>query len=181
MAERKENDNYSTPHGAIKSILPYIDFRGNPRCLEPCRGAGNIYNALDGIIPGGVKIYCEIAPELYGLDGPATDYLKTKLFSVNIIITNPPFSLWREFLTKSLSEAETVVYLLRLNVMGSGSKTNRAKFWNENRPTHIFPLECRPSFTADGRTDGCDYGWFAWDRGNRIKTNEPFTFLPSIK
>jgi len=118
---------------------------------------------------------------LYSLDGPAKDYLKTPVGPVDIIITNPPFSLWREFFAKSLSEADTVVYLLRLNVMGGGYTTNLAKFWNDNRPTHLFPLEERPSFTGDGKTDGCNYGWFAWDRGNRIKTNEPFTFLPSTK
>jgi hypothetical protein len=43
----------------------------------------------------------------------------------------------------------------------------RCTFWREQRPTHIFPLARRPSFTRGG-TDQCNYGWFIWDRGGCV-------------
>ena len=181
MTDRKENDKYNTPRKTIKSILPYIDCRGRPDIGEPCVGTGNIIDELYQYNPLGFKsvMTCEIDPDI-SLKGYTVDYLEDKSWAkLDIIITNPPFSLWREFLEKSLSEADTVVYLLRLNMFGSGKQTNRADFWNAHRPTHIFALEDRPSFTGDGKTDGCDYAWVAWDRGNRIKTKEFFTALPS--
>lgn len=80
---------------------------------------------------------------------------------VDLIVTNPPFSLSMEFLTKSLSEAQTVVYLLRLNYLGSAE---RKTFWKQNQPTHLYVLSNRPSFTGLG-TDATEYAWFVWDRG----------------
>jgi len=176
MTERLENDGYQTPVETVKAIMPFIDFRKFPHVLEPCKGEGNIYDQIDGKICH--KSYCEITskPNEPDADRRGADYLKTDVFFTTIIITNPPFSLWREFLTKSLSEADTVIYLLRLNVLGSGSRTNRRDFWNANKPTHLFPLQERPSFTGNG-TDRTDYAWYAWDRGNRIKTKEWLTVI----
>ena len=161
-------------------MLPYIDFRKDASFLEPCAGSGVILE----LVPTEFKHHCELNEKNlfvtpFHSNKYGYDYLETNCDYHDIIITNPPFSLWREFLEKSLSEADTVVYLLRLNVFGSGKQTNRADFWNAHRPTHIFALEDRPSFTGDGKTDGCDYAWVAWDRGNRIKTKEFFTALPS--
>ncbi len=159
---RRENDSYQTPPYCVEKLLPYIDFRGEPSFIEPCKGDGNIYYMIAPLCS--TSAYYEMAK--------GRDYLTTRCSPVDIIITNPPFSLWREFLEKSLTEADLVIYMLRLNVMGSGTKTNRGEFWNSNRPTRSFPLEKRPSFIGDGKTDCCDYHWLAWDRSNRIKTKE---------
>lgn len=178
MAERIPNDDYATPIKTIRSILNYIDFRTNPFFFEPCRGSGNIYLQVPCL--NLTKGWCEINPEIADRRDPnfyGADYLKGPMPVVDIIITNPPFSHWREFLTKSLSQADLVVYLLRINYLGSGSKTGRAKFWRQNPPTHIFALEDRPSFTSDGKTDGTDYAWFCWDRANRIKSTNPFNWI----
>ena len=152
---RKSNDTYQTPASAIEPLLPFITFN-DANCLDPCRGAGNIIKTVQNYATCTSWNWCEIQE---GIDYFA--YKPTKRF--DIVITNPPFFCWRKFLTKSLSEADLVIYLLRLNVLGSGVKTQRAKFWNNNPPTHLFPLEKRPSFTNDGKTDGCDYAWYCWD------------------
>ena len=92
------------------------------------------------------------------------DYLKVN-FKSDLIVTNPPFSLALEFLEKSLREAEVVVYLLRLNFLGS---QKRKPFWEKNPPSHIFVLSKRPSFTGKG-TDATEYAWFVWDKKGAIK------------
>lgn len=159
--QRIENDAYNTPQVCVELLLPFIDFRGEPLFVEPCRGDGNIYD----LAPCKYKQYCEIEE--------GKDYFDEDFRGVNLIITNPPFNQALEFLEKSLNEADTVIYLLRLNFFAS---QKRKEFWQNNKPTHVFVLSDRPSFTGNG-TDRTDYMWCAWDRGNRIKTKEPFNWI----
>jgi hypothetical protein len=118
--------------------------------------------------PAGL-FYCEID---HGLD-----YFKSGWAEIDLIITNPPFSLALPFLQLSLSQARTVIYLLRLNILGDGGGPRarpetraRSEFFKANPPTHLFPLSQRPSFRLNGGTDACAYAWFAWDRDELIKT-----------
>ena len=55
--------------------------------------------------------------------------------------------------------------LLRLNYLGS---ITRHEWWKSSPPIAIHVLSKRPSFTGTG-TDATDYGWFAWDKTDRIK------------
>jgi len=154
--KRIDKDEYQTPVWAVKLIMNEIDWNAVPTFLEPCLGQGNIFNNF----PGARKSFCDI--------NSGDDYLKqgTPKPLFDLIITNPPYSLALEFLEKSLREAKTVIYLLRLNFLGS---QKRYTFWSLNPPTHLFVLSRRPSFTEDGNTDSTEYAWFAFDRGSLIK------------
>lgn len=157
-AERKPHDLYPTPAPAIDALLGAMNVRPWMLFHEPCLGTGAIYNRIQCRH----KSYCEIT------DG--IDYLTHAAPQrYDLIITNPPFSLALEFLQKSLQEADTVIYLLRLNFLGS---QKRRPFWRENRPSHVLVLAERPCFTGDGRTDSIEYAWFCWDRGGFV-TVEP--------
>ena len=103
-AKRNEYDFYPTPHEPIDKILAEIDFTAVTSFCEPCKGDGAIYDLIDC-----KKSYAELQEGL--------DYFERQ-FDCDLIITNPPFSIASEFLKKSLDEAKTVVYLLRLNFMG---------------------------------------------------------------
>lgn len=178
-AVRNANDFYPTPQEPIQNILSEIDFSDIAHFVEPCRGDGAIFNhvACD-------KSYAELSE---GIDYFTVD------FNTDLIITNPPFSIALEFLEKSLKEAKTVVYLLRLNFMGS---QKRKEFWQKNPPSHLFTLSERPCFSAfckgskklkikgcgksypkdtkafcdcggtiGNGTDATEYAWFVWDGG----------------
>jgi len=163
-AVRNKNDFYPTPQEPIEKILNEIDFSDVSHFFEPCRGGGAIFNHIKVD-----KSYAELSEGI--------DYLTTD-FNTDLIITNPPFSIALEFLEKSLKEAKTVVYLLRLNFMGS---QKRKSFWQNNPPSHLFTLSKRPSFTGKG-TDSTEYAWFVWDGGGGIlKSLKEFTLfsLPS--
>lgn len=172
-----------TPCESIHSLLDVLDYSmlGAYGFLEPCRGTGNIYHAIDA----GWKKHAELSEGI--------DYLTTPFADVDYCITNPPFSLALEFLEKSLAECVSVIYLLRLNFLGAQS---RRIFWQANRPSHVMVLPKRPVFAwtckghskpkrkgcgwmfAPGSTDICpncggkvaaqtdsiEYAWFAWDR-----------------
>lgn len=157
-ADRKAQDFYPTPAPPIDALLNVMRYRVLRHFHEPCRGTGAIYDRVQCFR----KSYCEIAEGI--------DYLTYQPpHRVDLIITNPPFSLAIEFLQKSLREADTVIYLLRLNFLGS---QKRRAFWQANRPSHVLVLAERPSFTGDGKTDSIDYAWFCWDRGGFV-TLEP--------
>lgn len=156
-SKRIDKDEYQTPVWAVKKIVGEVDWNKGIKFYEPCLGKGNIFNNIP--LPDDLKSYCDINESLL-------DYLKILYLRRDIIITNPPYSLALEFLEKSLSEAKTVIYLLRLNFLGS---QKRHKFWSLNPPTHLFVLSKRPSFTEDGNTDSTEYAWFCWDRGSLIK------------
>lgn len=147
-ATRNDNDKYMTPDYTVDSLLSVLDIQKiRPLCFcEPCRGTGAIFDRIDA----NTKWHAEIDEGI--------DYLEIPYF-VDLVITNPPFTLALEFLQKSLTEAETVIYLLRLNFLGS---QKRKPFWQANPPSHTMVLSKRPSFTGNG-TDSIEYAWFAWD------------------
>lgn len=145
---RSENDYYPTPIRPIDLLLSELNLSGNEMFLEPCRGvARSIYDR--------VKLKDKQWAEL----SEGVDYLKTPFYDVDLIITNPPFSIALQFLEKSLSESETVAYLLRMSFLGS---QERRPFWQQHPLTHLFPLADRPSFTGNG-TDNSEYAWYVWD------------------
>jgi hypothetical protein len=184
-AIRNANDFYPTPAPAIDALLSVLDLSRGPSFLEPCKGDGAICDR----IPVYPKYACEITE--------GRDYFKYKPHGpFDLIITNPPFSQALEFLQKSLAEADCVIYLLRLNFLGS---RQRRQFWRDNPPTHLLALAERPVFAwtcrpAKGEKRGCgaaylpgstnvctcgrrvgpstdatDYGWFCWDKRGFVK------------
>jgi len=162
-AERIPQDSYQTPGHCIDALLPFIVWPKVRSFLEPCRGAGAIYDRVSAVR----KEWCELSE--------GRDYLTTRYSErFDLIITNPPFSFAMEFISKSLDEAGTVIYLVRVNWLGA---KKRRDFWNRRPPSHLFPLAKRPSFKCNGKTDATEYAWFAWDRGALIQTNGWLTVL----
>jgi len=184
--DRVEGDQYQTPVSAVEPILPYIDFTKVNSFLEPCVGEGSILNTVSPLL----KKTCEIftADVINN-----SDYFKTKFAAIDLIITNPPFSQALPFLEKSICEAKTVIYLLRLNFLAS---QKRKEFWNKYTPNYLFVLSRRPCFVWTCKTPGCkskysvgnrvcdkcggkvgpgtdatEYAWFVWDSANLIDEN----------
>ena len=149
---RNAYDFYPTPAWCYEK-LP-IDWTIFKDAYEPCEGDGRIKEYLNslGVFTKGSDLQ------------QGVDYLTTTFPSVDLILTNPPFSLAQEFITKALTEANTVIMLLRLNFLGA---QKRFSFWKDNEPTSLYVLSKRPSFTGAG-TDSTEYAWFVWDKTNRL-------------
>ena len=156
--ERLENDYYPTPQECLTPLLNRIDFSKVNSFLEPCAGDHRIINQIN--CPN--KYYAELQEGI--------DYLTTDFPQVDLIITNPPFSISLDFIKKSLIEGKTVCYLQRLNWLGSKL---RKDFWNNNIPDKIFVLSKRPQFKKElglgGGTDSTEYCWFIWDKLNIVE------------
>ena len=152
-------EHYPTPVNLVKALMDELTVYPWDKFLEPCRADGNIYNLIN--LPESQKYWAELR------DG--VDYLSTGYPQVDIIITNPPFSLTCEFLEKSLGELSptgTLAYLQRVNYLGS---IDRLPFWERvGFPNKLPVVVPRPSFVK-GKTDSCEYAWFIYDRGNRFR------------
>lgn len=152
--DRQPKDRYPTPLYTLEPLFERIDLGKVKTFLEPCKGDGRI---IDKFIPDHIDVsWCEIEE--------GKDYFEHTFENIDLIVTNPPFSISMPFIIKSLTEAKTVCYLQRLNWLGS---QKRRDFWNNNIPDKLFVLENRPHFLKElglkGGTDATEYGWFIWD------------------
>jgi hypothetical protein len=189
--KRVENDSYQTPKSTLEPLLPYLELSDIKFFLEPCKGEGNIIDLIKPLLPETcVTEYAELTE--------GRDYFTHEFKQVDLIITNPPFSKALEFLEKSLKEAKTVIYLLRLNFLAS---QKRREFWSTYPPDHIFVLSTRPCFVWKCKTKGCkkkypvgtkvcscggkvgpgtdatEYAWFVWDTAGIVNINQWLTVL----
>ncbi|QIZ02611.1 acetyl-coenzyme A synthetase [Aeromonas phage AhyVDH1] len=165
-----ENENYPTPESAVRALMAKLDLKADDTFLEPCCGdlhdaEGNptpcIYNLVD--LSESRKYWAEIrmGREFLGMDFEGRKF--------DVIITNPPFSLSCEFLTKCmglLNDGGTLIFLQRVNWLGS---KKRVKFWKDvTFPEKTPILVPRPKFNkAKKGTDSCEYCWYIWDKGGR--------------
>jgi hypothetical protein len=196
---RIEKDFYPTPAKCVEAIAPKVHWDSVVVAAEPCRGSGAIVQALKPWYDR--QWHCHEVREGW-------DYLKADPYPVDVVITNPPYDLATDFLKRSLRDGNCVIYLLRINYLGSAK---RAEFLNANRPTHLYVLSERPSFVdvcagvekpkrkgcgaayqkADGLnvcpecggkvkagTDATEYAWFVWDRVNLIREAPGIYVLP---
>lgn len=155
---REAQDFYATPNWCYELLNSYIDWDKVYTTMEPCCGDGRI---VDWILKKNIKcVYSDIERRF---DLPllrVCDYLTTPMDKVDLIITNPPFSLAFEFLQKGLQESRSSCWLLRLNFLASNK---RSKWFKEHEPDALYVLSKRPSF-VNGKTDMTDYGWFIYDK-----------------
>jgi len=102
-----ENDKVMTPVGLAQQCIDIVSphFQHGQKFLEPCRGTGVFYNLLPHN-----KDWCEI--------DEGRDFLEYNE-RVDWIITNPPFSVYEEFLAHSLELADNVVFLVPLSKIWS--------------------------------------------------------------
>lgn len=111
------NDCVMTPPDLAHQIVKHFSPRFNTthyNFLEPCRGTGSFYNAMQQIIPRKAHKDCEFDwCELS--EGKDFFDLKFNIFTYDWIITNPPFSKFRAFLNKSMEVADNIVFLCTIN------------------------------------------------------------------
>lgn len=98
MAKKVYGDVVYTPDYLVDKILGHLNYSGT--VLEPCMGEGAFYNKLKG-----EKDWCEVSKgrDFFEYEG-----------HVDWIITNPPWSIFRPFLKKSMEVADNVAFLVTM-------------------------------------------------------------------
>ena len=105
-----EKDIVMTPVYLAKNIIEHFEPTG--LILDPCRGEGAFYDNYNT----DNKDWCEL--------GEGKDFLEYNK-KVDWIITNPPFSIFDLFLTKSLEISDNVVFFCPLNKVFKSIKLDK--------------------------------------------------------
>lgn len=167
--KRNKNDYYQTPYSMTKQLLEVENFEG--KILEPSCGAGAIVKVLRDFKKS--VDYCDLNNEfsLTGVFKNFKDFINDDFEKYDNIITNPPFSLAKEFILKAKQIANNkIAMLLPLNYLHGVAR------YNEIYKDRKFPLKtvyvfCRYGLLEDTvREDGTYkagmmvYAWYIWDK-----------------
>lgn len=169
--QAKATDDFSTPGWCTRALFRRLGLPTTTPILDPCAGDGAILRvARDlGHECGAIELRPECFDALNG-DGLSTDEvfigdaLGTAYYGhvsdghAVAVVTNPPYSLAREFVDRWAHGRVCAAFLLRLNFLGS---QKRAAWWREKMPSLVLVLPKRPSFTG-GPTDSCEYAWIVY-------------------
>lgn len=204
-AKRQTADFYPTPAWCTHRLLEAAELPDGD-WLEPCAGEGAIIRAAREVRPKAawtaVELRAECAPLLTRILPPfsdiraGVDFLKADWRHFDVVLTNPPYFLAREFVDKCVSVADHVVMLLRINFLGS---EDRQSWWRSRKMPDVWVLPNRPSFAvmvtckenpehkrfvsvaeAEGlkacpecnakvkktSSDSTEYAWFHWYEGS---------------
>lgn len=174
---RVEHDYYGTPAWAVKRYLDHrsLALPGGP-WLEPNAGTGQIIRAVNewlfehGCEPHkfmAIEPFCTNMDQLLGTGASVCSFdlldpRVTVATKFELAIGNPPYSLARECIEKTLQLSHEVAFLLRLNFLES---EDRHEFFKQH-PCDVHVLPNRPSFFTDGHTDATAYAWFEFGAGH---------------
>jgi len=169
--KRVENDFYATPSESTKAILDKEKLFGS--ILEPACGNGAISKEIIEKYPQ-IELYsCDLIDRGYGLPRNS-DFFKSEMTqnSVDIVITNPPFSLFQEFAEKALEIVRDRVILFGKLQALEGQK--RATFLQNSplRTVYVFkarqnPLRNGSAVDENGKpwANTMAFAWFVWEIG----------------
>ena len=154
----KGDDIYHTPFSLVWKLLEHEKFHD---CLEPACGEYAIVKAARG------NPNCDFTLA-YDLNDPNTgdDFFNHKKWDGDIL-TNPPFSLWDEFVTHAKKICSNKICMIgRLNYLGCKGRS-KSGIWEHLKKIYVFNryVDFRTPFREDGHfhVGGMCSGWFLWD------------------
>lgn len=185
--DRVEYDFYATDPKAVEKLLLKYPINGS-KILEPCVGNGNIANAINEFYKSKRDI---IGVDIVDRGYPNTivhDYLTWETDKkFDCIITNPPYSLAKEFVEKSMellnegydedgyAKGQLIMFLKIQFLEGAKRKAMFEKY----PPKYIYVFRNRMATWNNGEpldsngkrwaTTMC-HAWFVWEKGS---TSEP--------
>lgn len=187
--QKSEADFYPTPAWCTRRLLERLRLPEGD-WLEPGAGDGALIRAVSekrqDIRWTALELREECAPRLKlpsvkdiiitdKFVEPGVPEEKKPLYGrlFDVAFGNPPFSLAMPFIHESLRYCDNVVFLLRLNYMGSEERNA----WMKDHMPDIYILPNRPSFRGDGQTDSIEYAWYHWNKNNLRRTDGKVTLL----
>lgn len=169
---RVANDYYATDPKAVKQL--FDNFAINKRInsfLEPCVGGGNIADEVINILKPNTTKFIDIVDRGYP-NTDAVDYLTYDSDEkFDLIMTNPPYSLGKEFVNKSMSMLNKDGYLIMFLKIQFLEGIKRKPMFDKYPPKYIYVFRKRmgtwrngEEFDDDGKhrsTTMC-HAWFVW-------------------
>lgn len=171
--QRRKNDFYSTPFSMTQQLLDREDFTGSISILEPACGEGAILKVLKEHPTTNFK-------RIEGYDlSQGKDFLKEDI-QYDAIITNPPFSLAKEFILKAKEVSRNkFAMLLPLSYL-HGEERYKEIYQDTNFPlSHIYVFTRYPMLGDKLRDDGkyrtgmVVFAFFIWDKVKPLSKEGP--------
>lgn len=156
--DRQDRDLYETPSWVTKALLPYIPTRAND-IWEPACGSGKMLDAL--------KAAQQVGGQLVGTDiANGIDFLDTRFYHFDAVITNPPFKLSRQFIEHALETVRLqegfVAMLLPSDY--DHAKTRQHLFSGCPQFSKRLVLTKRIVwFERPGAAPSSNHSWWMWD------------------
>lgn len=150
---RAKNDFYPTPPECTIALLDFLKahhlIRQSDTIWEPACGS----NAMVDVMKA--NGYNVIGTDIEN----GQDYLTTQIdVSFDWIITNPPFKIAQDFITRSVEMSKPFALLLKSQYWHSAK---RLKIFRDHQPVFVMPLTWRPDFTGNG-CSLMDMMWVVW-------------------
>jgi hypothetical protein len=170
---RVENDFYATNPKALDMLFACEQF-GTGSYLEPCAGQGHLSNRILELYPEATVDCFDIVDR--GLKNVITvNFLEHKIEKkYDFIVTNPPYSLGKEFVEKGLTHLKTggkMAMFFKIQFL-EGEK--RKDLYSKNPPKFIYVFTKRMATFNNGNeidengkkwaTTMC-HAWFVWEKG----------------
>lgn len=161
---RRKADFYPTPMESVVALIVSGAIDSFPLSVwEPACGTGPIYRVLER---WGKTVTCTDLED-YGVGKPGIDFLKTETPMGQSIVTNPPFSLAKEFIKHARwLGVDYVALLLKADYFCADS---RYDLFMERPPAKILNHCWRLDFTGDGAPP-MNCAWFVWLPGDTSAT-----------
>ena len=162
-------DFFPTPGWATRALFEYV-VKPTGTVLEPASGHGHMTRVLQ-----------EYGMEVTERDlMHGDDYMKDdREENFDWIITNPPFTLGKEFVIKSLSKGDNVAMFVRQNFLEG--QRRYAELFSKYPPSKIAIFTQRVGLKYGKVVDmssAVGYVWIVWEKGI---TNTEFIWIPPCK
>ena len=170
--KREENDFYATNPETLILFLNEFHKEHNLKgdILEPCCGQGHISKVLEEIYSDNNVYSTDLIDREYGEGG--IDFLTHNYNQkFGTVITNPPFSLAKEFIEKGLEISDKYVIMLCKIQLLEGVK--RKEMFEKTPLKYVYVHTKRQATWKDGNpkdTNGKNWAttmclaWFVWDK-----------------
>lgn len=155
---RSTADFYATPPDVTIALMRRHEWIGDVPIWEPACGAGDMSAVLIDLGRLGVVRSTDIRHTGYGRGG--VDYLEETMPVRHDVVTNPPFTGAREFITKACGEARGVAMLVKQTYWNAAT---RLDLFRNDRPQYFHPLTWRPTMAPErGKSATMDFAWTVW-------------------
>ena len=154
--ERPEADFYSTPYSLTWELLKLGEFDLSKAIYEPASGSGAISSQL---IKHGFTVFED------DIRTTGKDFLECSQHYPQII-TNPPFSLFTQFVDKAKQCSDKFAFIMKTNFLGCQSRLEN-ETWKHLKSLYVFSrqIDYRTPLREDGAlcVGNLITGWGIWD------------------
>jgi len=167
MNGRLEGDRYYTPAPVALALCRRLRELGiSPQqIIEPHAGLGAFVDAARATWPESYILAVDIDDKLE-CPNSSRSVMGNSLHitgKFDLVLGNPPYRDAEKHATHALRSLikpnGAVAFLVRLSFLSS---RKRSMMLVGHRPSHVFVLQERPSFTQDGGHDMVDYAFILW-------------------